>query len=374
MSYQKRLNTIIELFEGKAKKLLDGCRITANDGTILYSPDGSAHYTALWCRDFSDMVTNAGYLIPDENIRACIEYLIKGTRIEDGWICDWRNAEGKASFAPVGLANLDNGPFLVSAIGAYLSRQPENIAKELFLKWENIAAGGIACLPLSNNGLIWNDPQNPHSPYGFTDCICKTGELFMESVLYWQACRILAKWYGETGRDNDMKYFEQRTRAVELGIHKFRDNGSGMYYAAAQDCHQVDIWGSAYAAYAGILSGQETEGVADYLIAKYDSLVMKGQVCHLPKGELWERTLLPVPEGEYQNGAYWATPSGWIAWTIAGKNTDMAVRMLEDLAESFIKDGIFECINEDYTKLPHYVLSVINPLGATKRIAGEMSD
>lgn len=47
--------------------------------------------------------------------------------------------------------------------------------------------------PRSPRGLVWNDPARPHSPYGFTDTVGKTGELFFESLLYWTACRRFAR-------------------------------------------------------------------------------------------------------------------------------------------------------------------------------------
>jgi len=54
----------ISWLEDQAKKLIDGCRIRAKDGTVLYCPDGKGHYAALWTRDFSYMVENCPDMIP----------------------------------------------------------------------------------------------------------------------------------------------------------------------------------------------------------------------------------------------------------------------------------------------------------------------
>lgn len=369
MNRPGRLAAAIDVFESKSREILAKCRIIANDGTILYSPDGSAHYTALWCRDFAYMAEYAGDLLPNGHVGNCMEYLIKGTRREDGWICDWRNVNGESSFSPAGGANLDNGPFLVFAMDAWLSRQPEEVAGKAFGKWRGVAARGLTCLPLSDSGLIWNDPASPHSPYGFTDCVCKTGELFFESVLLWRACRMMAKWSRITGYSKDADAFSKMADDIVVSLPKLCDEKTGMYYAATLDCRQIDIWGSAYAAYSGLLPESEITAVADYFITNHDTLVMKGQVRHLPHGELWNRMLIKIEDGEYQNGAYWATPSGWVAWTIAQRNEDLAINMLADLAGSFISEGVFECINGNYTKLPQYVVSAVNPLGGALRMA-----
>jgi hypothetical protein len=36
-----------------ARKLLQGCQVKAQDGTVLYTPDGRGNYAALWTRDFA---------------------------------------------------------------------------------------------------------------------------------------------------------------------------------------------------------------------------------------------------------------------------------------------------------------------------------
>ena len=35
-----------------ASDLVHGCRRTAADGTVIYTPDGTASYDGLWLRDF----------------------------------------------------------------------------------------------------------------------------------------------------------------------------------------------------------------------------------------------------------------------------------------------------------------------------------
>lgn len=51
-----------------ASDLVHGCRRTAADGTVIYTPDGTASYDGLWLRDFSYMVEYAGFAIPDQDI------------------------------------------------------------------------------------------------------------------------------------------------------------------------------------------------------------------------------------------------------------------------------------------------------------------
>ena len=120
-----------------AKKLLEGCIIKASDGTPLYTPDGKAHYAALWTRDFASMVENAGYLMSMRIIEKCIDYLIKGIR-EDGAVPDRVQADGRPVYAagspesPLGEPNIDNAQFLVFAVWSFLDMVPADRHKFLY--------------------------------------------------------------------------------------------------------------------------------------------------------------------------------------------------------------------------------------------------
>ena len=70
------------------RDILQRCRITAHDGTTLYTPDGVANYRALWTRDFSYMVENAGDLLDPADIRAAIgngRFADRAAEISDFW-------------------------------------------------------------------------------------------------------------------------------------------------------------------------------------------------------------------------------------------------------------------------------------------------
>lgn len=355
------------------RKQLKGCQLKAHDGTVLYTPDGKGNYAALWTRDFAYMVENAGDLMPTEHIEACIRYLIGGIRA-DGAAPDRVQADGKAVYVagpvdrPLGRPNLDNGPFLVIAVNAHLEGVSPARAEKLFAEWAPSLEKVMAYLPLSERGLIWNDPADPHSPYGFTDCIGKTGELFKESLLFWRACRMLEAWLKEVGQGDRASAFARRAEAVERGVDVLWNEKAGMFYAAGKDCRQIDIWGNAYAVSIGFPLGSKADRIVRFLVDRYDDYVRRGQVRHLLSGETWERLLTPVAKNRYQNGAYWATASGWVMISIAQRRPELARRMFADLVEDFRAVGICECVHGEYRKLPDYVNSATNPLAAARRL------
>ncbi|MHB8521572.1 MAG: glucosidase family protein [Limisphaerales bacterium] len=363
----------IRFLTDATRRLLAGCRVPARDGTPLYTPDGKGNYQALWTRDFAYLVENAGDLMPLADIEADIRYLLKGQRT-DGAIPDRVRPDGVPVYTaggedhPLGEPNIDNPQFLVIAVDAYLKRIPAARRRALFREWSAQLDRGMDYIPRNDRGLVFNDPQKPHSPYGFTDCIGKTGELLMESLLYWTACERLAVWHRRAGDRALAREHRSRAKLIEANLGALWNADIGAFNAATGDCRQIDIWGNAYAVYAGFPLGARRERVLQFLVNNYDHCVWHGQVRHLLAGEYWQRLLTPVAHDRYQNGAYWATASGWVMVAIAKKQPDRARQMFADLIADFRANGICECVTGDYRQLPSYVVSAANPLAAARRL------
>lgn len=354
-----------------AHRLLKGCQTKAHDGTVLYTPDGKAHYAALWTRDFAYMVEHTADLLPQEHIEASIRYLLRGQR-QDGAMPDRVRSDGVPVYvagpenSPLGEANLDNPLFMAIAVDAYLQRIPLSHCQKLFREWSRALDIGMDWVPLSVHGLVFNNPDKPHSPYGFTDCIGKTGELLMESLLYWTACRRLERWHRQVGRIQRAAEYSRRAREIEANLVRLWDDKAGAFLAATVDCKQIDIWGNAYALSVGFPLGERKAQLQHLLVERYDDYMWKGQVRHLFKGEYWQRLLTPIAPDRYQNGAYWATASGWVVQAIHPINSQLAERTFNELIEDFKTHGVYECIHPEYRQLESYVVSACNPLGSAR--------
>ncbi len=165
-----------------------------------------------------------------------------------------------------------------------------------------------------------------------------------------------------------MEEYKRRAELIERNIDLLWSDSVGMFLAASIDCRQVDIWGNAYAIYIGFPLNGKRERILQFLAQNYDRYVWRGQVRHLLKGEYWQRLLVPVQPDRYQNGAYWATASGWVIWALSQRKPELAKKMFRDLVNDFKAGGICECIAEGYRQLESYVVSATNPLGAIRRL------
>ncbi len=367
--------TFSSYLEMLSQKLIRGCVTKTPAGITLFTPDGVASYDALWLRDFAYMAEYAGDFISNDELEGCIRYALSGKR-EDGWMPDRIYADGMVAYAagvvgkPVGEANLDNTPFLIYAVWQLLSRLPVSKAKPLFETWQSDLVQGLRAIPRSTRGLVYSSPAAPHSPYGFTDTVAKTGELMMESLLYWRAAKmmsVLQHRYGFTHKAD----LTEDAALIENNLQALYDEESGMFLAATQDCRQIDIWGNAYLLYIGFPAAKAKETILSYLSTHLWDFTYKGQIRHLPPREYWQRLLIDVAHDEYQNGAYWATATGWVLWCVAQKDAKSAFELLTKVVYSFQNDGVFECVNEGYEKLDSFVVSATNVLGGFRRAVHE---
>jgi len=366
----------IAWLEAEARRQLAGCVIEARDGTPLYTPDGQGHYAALWTRDFAYMVENAHDLIPADRVRRGILYLLAGQR-EDGCIPDRVQADGLAVYSagplgkPLGDPPTDNSQFMVKLVADYVRATGD---LDFFRGVAGKLVRAMDFAPRSRDGLVTIDPARPHSPYGFTDTIAKTGELLFSSLLYWEASRRLASLFEKAGDAARGGEFEARAASIERNLVSLWDEKVGMFMAASVDCRQIDIWGNAYAVYAGFPLGPKRERIIHYLAGNYSRVIYRGQVRHLPEPEVWGKTLIPVAPETYQNGAYWGTASGWIAFALKERRPDLAALLIRALITDYKRRGAYECVNAGYEKLRDYVVSVVNPLGALRRMSLERDD
>lgn len=366
-------NILLANLGAQSKKLLEGCRVKADCGISLFTPDGVASYNALWLRDFAYMTEYAGEYLADREIEDCIRFSIDHRR-SDGWMPDRVYADGTAVYAageadsPVGKANLDNAPFLVFTVYFYLNRLNTADARPLYRQWEADLLRSLNAVPLDEHGLVYNDPVNPHSPYGFTDTVGKTGELLMESLLYWRSCVMMAEMNERYGCA-PLHIFSSKADSIKKNIGRLYDPSRNIYLAATEDCRQIDIWGNAYLLYIGFpVTEKIRSGILAYLKNNHAAYCYMGQIRHLPKGEYWQRLLIDIPKEEYQNGAYWATAAGWVVWCLAQTDPALAARTLIQAVECFQTEGSFECVNENYRKLNSFVVSATNVYGAAKRL------
>ncbi len=177
-------------------------------GVWLYTADRHGHYRALWTRDFDYMVEYAEYLLDPAHIKAVAQYLLAGRR-PDGCMPDRATVTGRpvhspgSETSPLADHALDNGAFMAKLVCSYVDLTGD---LESFRRWQPAVRRGLDFTLRAPNGLVYNPPEAPQCPYGFTDRVAETGHLLFCSVLYYDACVRIERLRRQAGCGDPAEY------------------------------------------------------------------------------------------------------------------------------------------------------------------------
>ncbi|MCX6229654.1 MAG: hypothetical protein NTV75_10890 [Bacteroidia bacterium] len=212
--------------------------------------------------------------------------------------------------------------------------------------------------------------------YGFRDAISITGELCLTSILKYRASLELAELFDLMKNSDKAAIYRKNAKRLKEEIPQHFSDSRGMLVASTMKSKQVDVWSTAMATYYGILEGEQILNASRTLTAAYKKgiLAKAGNIRHIFVGEdfseksAWEKSL--VQKGDYQNGGYWGTPTGWVCYTMAKTDPAAAKQLAKEYIDNlragdFRKGGTFgepwECYNNEAPQNSIYMTTVTSP-------------
>ena len=367
-----------------AVKTIADCTITKKtayfgaeaDSDVLL-PSGDEKYYSFWVRDAA-MMAESG-LVSDEDLKRYVEiiatcgqnggetlYLANGLQVPPYAVADHVNYDGKPVFYPGTYDSgndqgdgtygtyppfCDNYYFILMACSYVNQSGDRDILNQSYSGMtllERLEKAFLGYNIDSATQLCVSDSAAHTVDWGFVDQVKKSGKLLMASLLRYNAALALSELLSEP------QYTAIAAKIKDQILATFYDDTTGWFYSATGLCHQHDVWATAFAVFSGITENEKTLSA---LARAYENktAVVDGYVRHVLTDEdfsnktAWESTITPYQT--YQNGAYWATPTGWYAYALylhSGKLT-----ILEDFlrhTEAYASQGApFEWINADTT-------------------------
>jgi hypothetical protein len=369
---QGKVEAAFAWLRAEARRLANAARFTTDTGLVFYYPvAGGDAYPAFYLRDFVYMYASAPEFFPEAEVRPVLDLVLRSVRA-DGWAPEKIRANGEVMYRCHGEGDvIDSGPFLVQLVAAYVRATGDEAVARAHL---DTLARALFVLPReTETGLIWVDPARPHTAYGFTDTVAKTGRELFCSLLMFEALGTVAEWAARFGRDDWRRKCEDWRTLLRRHLPLLWDDKAGMFLAASRDCRQVDIWGSIYACRVGAVTPDQRRAMVGWLGTNRTLYEYEAHLRHLPLPEFWQRQIhLPhhrFGPGEFQNGPFWSTPSGWYAELLEAETPGAGAAFLYRLVEAFREIGVWECIGPDgYRRIQDNLSSVLLPYGAFKRI------
>jgi hypothetical protein len=362
------LSDAVAWLQKESPRIVRASRRTMKDGTAVFPPQVGLGYEAFWLRDYAYTLEGAADAYSDKELLDACRLFVRSLRA-DGAGVDCVGFDGTPIYMP-GYGTMGKNPvadgsqFTVAVVWhTYQRTRDARLLRESIeplLKTMNVVPRN------PGNGLVHIEAgeERDRCPYGFTDTVRKQGDVLFCSLLYVQASRQLSDLLNSAGRATEAGDWRKEAQRVTDSIRKvFWDANVGLFRAATLCCREHDIWGSAFAVYLGVADSEQAKVVAAYFKKNYAQIVQRGQIRHLPGGVYWEKG---GPRDTYQNGGYWATPTGWFVYTLDLADPALADQTVLDLVNDFQAGGACEWILNGKRRLPNYLASAALPLAGIR--------
>lgn len=355
-------------FQKESHRIIRASKRTMKDGTVAFPPQVGIGYEAFWLRDYVYTLDGSIEAYSDKELIDACRLFVRSLR-SDGAAVDCVGFDGTPVYMP-GYGTMGKNPvadgsqFTVAVVWHTYQRTKD--ARILQESIEPLIKAMNAVPRNPHNGLVHikAGEEWDRCPYGFTDTVHKQGDVLFCSLLYVQASRQFSDLLNYAGRTTDAESWRNEAQRVADGIRQaFWDSGVGLFRAATICCREHDIWGSAFAVYLGVADDEQAAAIAAYFKENYARIVHKGQIRHLPGGVYWEKG---CTRDTYQNGGFWATPTGWFVYTLDLADPALADRTVTDMVQDFQAGGACEWVFETERRLPNYLASASLPLAGIR--------
>lgn len=362
------LSDAVAWLQGEAHRIVRASKRTMSDGTAAFPPQVGIGYEAFWLRDYEYTLEGAADAYSDRELTDACRLFIRSLR-SDGAGVDCVKFDGTPIYMPgfgsMGVNPVADGSQFTVAVAWHTYRKTKDARLlreciEPLIKTMNAVPRNL------DTHLVHIKPGEPQDrcPYGFTDTVRKEGDELFCSLLYVQASRQLSDLLIAAGRAAEAAEWKTEADYVAESVRRvFWDPQVGLFRAATVTCREHDIWGSAFAVYLAVAEAGQAKAIATYFKKNYSGIVQNGQTRHLPAGTYWEKA---GPRDTYQNGAFWATPTGWFVYSLDLVDPALADRTVLDMVKDFQAGGACEWVFRDKRQLPNYLASASLPLAGIR--------
>jgi hypothetical protein len=372
-------------WKDQARRIVDSARLPAGGASgqwrnttpyDLHVPGGNMGYPAFWVRDAAMML--GGDFIPAAEIEGWIRLVVAALPGPKDWavrpgvvvpaysVADHVNFDGKPVFYPGTYESgdkqggppwgkyppLDDAFYFLGMVYEYwkatgnLKLFQTALKTSFGLERLDDLCDKVYRVPSCDpgTGLVEaGDVEKENAKdWGFCDAESKSGRLLFPSALKFDAARRLAEMFAAAGRPDRERFYREEAARLKTAILAafFRPSADGTeawLHSATGVGDQADVWGSAFAVFAGALDGPQARKIALALRRAYlektafrEGCVRQILTTDRTFGGGWQISI--VKPGDYQNGGYWGTPTGWAIAAVALVDRPAAARLAADFA------------------------------------------
>lgn len=380
-----------------------------NTGGVLIRPGGRDAYPAFWIRDYA-MSLECDMVTPEEQEHMLL--LTASTQCDQTWI-----TEG-GSMIPLGAiadhVRIDDSlPIYYPGTYDYRKQGIERFGKTppysdqfffIHMAWYYVVQtshtailsqkiNGFSLIdrlemafrvpPAGKDHLVFTTDDFRGVDFGFRDVITITGYLCFPSILKYRAANQMAALHDLLGDREKAILYRNIASVIKGAIPEMLMDDRGILRASTGKSAQGDVWSTALAVYLDAIDKTSQERASAALKKAYreGTLSYKGNIRHVLTTDdvsdttVWEFS--SAKRNTYQNGSYWGTPTGWVAYAVSLTDIQAARSLvkayIEDLKETDYRKGVefggpYECFHPETGNLqnPVYLTTVSCPYAVLK--------
>jgi hypothetical protein len=333
--------------EGMADSVVSACQFTITSGTFtgkkMWSPGGNGNYYGynMVVRDQTMMARGwpAGFTEGQLADLCDILAYCQGASGDDGVQDGMTQGSTVFGYGGGGLTQspTDEGFEFVDMVYSHFLKSG---TATKFTQWESKLMAAYNYQTVTDHLCDIREDENDRVGFGFVDSINLKGRHTMMSLYRYRAAREISEMLTSLGRSSEATPFtdEMPIIASNLKSHLF-DNSKGLFrFDDVTNTDQHDVWASAYAVVLGAVDDSTADKISDALWRMLPTHSMysngcfqDGQIRTFPKYDPYFTSFrTTIPTGEYQNGGYWGTATGWVAKAVDRRHHNAALNLLHD--------------------------------------------
>jgi hypothetical protein len=205
--------------------------------------------------------------------------------------------------------------------------------------WARLIARSIERVPFAN-GLAYADPQHPPIGFGFQDSLRISGWELMSSLALYRGLQRAAVLFDGAIESSILHRWAAMAKNIRANLYRLYDPKIAGYCGGSRQGHQFSVWGNGLIF--PLAEDSEKRSIVGFYRDNRAKIFLRGCTRQIAESGGWEGN---VNGGQYQNGGFWATGTGYVLPVLAQQDPALCVELLGDLTANLSKIDFAEWLD-----------------------------
>lgn len=348
---KKEPSTVFTDARATLKEWLADCtvksRVEYHGGLRLHTPCVNGMYKGIWPDDFLWPLMVEPSLVDPATLQGAIEF-VSASVLGLPCLPDRIEPDGLPVMQPGMYDNPHAHRMPLHLPAAWLRlldhAQAAGVRIPQKANWARLFQRSLDAVPFSC-GLAYIDPQRPSVGFGFHDPCAITGFELASSIVLYRGLQRAAAFFGDVGPQEQTQRWSKQAQGIQDNLYRLWSEKDGAYYSGSKDCRQIDVWlnGLAY----WMSDSEKQNRIVSWYKANSEKIFLDGYTRQIAEQDGWQRELVKVPLGNYTNGGFWSTGTGFVLPAIADQDPRFAAELTKDLVANMEQTAFAEWIAAD---------------------------